>query len=341
MTFYMDKVGNAIEEIDTFSFRNRGSISIPKKRRERSLSIAIDVIVQSVNYPQYKNGKSEPSISFYGYALLVFQDCLSLEIPIHQPRQRIYYERQEDATSRWFLQAAKWENYLHHRRNEILLASIMGALEIPYTEYEPPFKKFSFIELPLREVYVTCTSHTQFKIESSFYLTEAYETPINGHMEDGVSGQSDGDKDSGLPKDGIQPSENPSGEPWQGNQSESVPSFESGFSNINNQLSNADPNNDTALAQSRCSITIRTFSTSPESPVGVESPPLSYENVIIPLGDSFVVERWDDSSSFTGSSYGVKLLISGKWYLGGNSFSDTRSRWSQRVTTTEASCVRI
>lgn len=243
MVFQIEKVGKLIEVIDTFSFREDGTISIPKSKREKAYQQSVDIIVQSVSYPQYKNGKGLPSISFYGYAVLVFQDCLSLEIPIHYPRQRIWFDRQWQAQQSWQNEVKFWENYQFHRKNDISLASIMGALEIPYNEIDFYFKDMAFVELPLREVYVKLLSHSQFQIEYTQIEPVPYNDPFDNER-DGKSNQVDGDKDAGLPKDGIQPSENPSDDPYQGNLPESIPSFESGFSNINNGLEQADSEND-------------------------------------------------------------------------------------------------
>lgn len=243
MVFQIEKVGKLIEVIDTFSFREDGTISIPKSKREKAYQQSVDIIVQSVSYPQYKNGKGLPSISFYGYAVLVFQDCLSLEIPIHYPRQRIWFDRQWQAQQSWQDEVKFWENYQFHRKNDISLASIMGALEIPYNEIDFYFKDMAFVELPLREVYIKLLSHSQFQIEYTQIEPVPYDDPF-GNTRDGKSGQEDGDKDAGLPKEGIQPSENPSDDPYQGNPPLSVPSFESGFSNINDGLEEASADNE-------------------------------------------------------------------------------------------------
>ena len=87
-----------------------------------------------------------------------------------------------------------------------------------------------------------------------------------------------------------------------------------------------------------CTVTIKTFTTAPESPAGIEVSSLTYTNVLIPIGDSFGIETYADGSSFTGFSSAVKLNVSELYYLGDNSFTPTRTRWSQRTTTVDQSC---
>ena len=87
-----------------------------------------------------------------------------------------------------------------------------------------------------------------------------------------------------------------------------------------------------------CTVTVKTFTTAPESPTGIEVTSFTYTNVLIPIGDSFGIETYADGTSFTGFSSAVKLNVSGLYYLGGNSFTSTRTRWSQRTTTVDQTC---
>jgi len=228
MTFNISDVGNLEEFLVDYTFRNEGQIKIPKDKREVAYEQSVDVIVDSVSYPQYKNGKANPSLSFYGYATLVYQDSFVLEIPIRFPRQRIYYERQFQAMQSWQNEKAFWENYQFHRKNDISLATIMGSLEIPYDELEPSFYSFGFVELPLREVYVKLLSDSQFRIDYRQVQPIPYTDPF-GNERDGKSNQTDGEKDNGVPESGLQPKNNPLNDPWSGNLPTNTPSPESGF----------------------------------------------------------------------------------------------------------------
>jgi hypothetical protein len=87
-----------------------------------------------------------------------------------------------------------------------------------------------------------------------------------------------------------------------------------------------------------CTVTVKTFTTAPESPTGIEATSFTYTNVLIPIGDSFGIETYADGTSFTGFSSAVKLNVSGLYYLGDNSFTSTRTRWSQRTTTVDQTC---
>jgi hypothetical protein len=99
------------------------------------------------------------------------------------------------------------------------------------------------------------------------------------------------------------------------------------------QLDNSRINNAPQLTGSQTvTITVKTFTTAPESPAGVEASNAVFTNVVIPLGATFSVERYADTSSFTGASSAVRLS-DGRYYQGGNTFTATRASWSQRITT--------
>lgn len=99
------------------------------------------------------------------------------------------------------------------------------------------------------------------------------------------------------------------------------------------QLDNSRINNAPQLTGSQTvTITVKTFTTAPESPAGVEASNAVFTNVVIPLGATFSVERYADTSSFTGASSAVRLS-DGRYYQGGNTFTTTRTSWSQRITT--------
>lgn len=233
--------GKLEEKIYTFSFRNKGSIRIPKSVREKGYTQAVDIIIRSISFPLYESAKSIPQTQFYGYATLVFQDALSLEVPIHFPRQRIYYARNEDALSQW-RRLAEWQNSTKDWFQSLFSLLTSGAEEPP-PEPTIIFPPIRFVELPLREVYVKTPESCQFEIEFSQYQPVAF-TDDNGTVYNGTSQQEDGDKDDGLPSDGIQPKRNPPSDPFSGNPAASSTSELGDFFNAKlDTLGAVDPSN--------------------------------------------------------------------------------------------------
>ena len=210
-------IGKMEESISTGVFRNKAHIEILKERRKIGFTSAVDIIIDSIDYNLYENGKLTPPIQFYGYAVLVFQDCLSLEIPIKFPRQRIYYAVQHEAIRQWRQWVEFYTEYQLHRKNDLSLALLMGIFEVPYEEFTPEIKDNEWIELPLREVHVRCQNNTQFKIEHTQWQPIKFNDPFTGIELTGESKQEDGDKDEGLPANGIQASRNPPSNPFGGN----------------------------------------------------------------------------------------------------------------------------
>jgi hypothetical protein len=224
----LSSIGNLIERIDVFTFRNVGGVRIPKSRRKLAYHMSVDIIIESIDWNLYESDKSIPKTQFYGYATLVLNDCLTQPIPLTFPRTRIYYDWQWQAFCSWQDELLFWQNYQFHRKNDNSLALIMGSLGIDYEELEPILKPFSFKELPLREVRVKCPSNTQFRIEYVQMEPVPY-TDRFGNVRDGSSQQEDGDKDNGLPPDGIQPKRNDPSNPFGGNKPALGASPESGF----------------------------------------------------------------------------------------------------------------
>jgi len=95
----------------------------------------------------------------------------------------------------------------------------MGALEIPYQELEGETRENQWIELPLREVIFKGKRNCQFELEFTRWQPIPFVDPITGAAIDGKSKQQDGDKDDGLPKDGIQPKKNSPSSPFAQNPS--------------------------------------------------------------------------------------------------------------------------
>lgn len=201
--------GRLSEEIFSFTFRNKGSIRIPKGKREIAYIQAVDIFIDSISYTAYKSSKTEPDESFYGYATLVFQDALSDKIPLRFGRNRIYQARNEQALNQW-----------EFHRQFYATKSYIDSYYRLLTEPDAPIPPFNppnplFVELPLRELYVECQVNTQFQIEYTQWQPIPY-TNDNSISFDGKSQQEDGDKDGGLPANGVQPRQNPPSNPFRG-----------------------------------------------------------------------------------------------------------------------------
>lgn len=219
----IDWLGYA-ELIDTFTFREKASISIPKRVRERAFSLQVDVEIVSTDGRDYANAKSAPAYGFFGYAVLVFRNYASIQIPIAQPRQCLYYERIEDAYVNWY-QFYLWRNAREFSRAQAYLLGQIGE-SIGLGEYVVPPSECvqwaGFEEVPLREVYVKCRVGTQFRLEVSRWEAR-YELTTDGcpsvpksNQEDDVESDGTG-RDDGLPPLGVQPQQSPdSTDPYYG-----------------------------------------------------------------------------------------------------------------------------
>jgi hypothetical protein len=194
------------EEIKTIVFRQDDGITIPKLVREAAFELSIDVIIRSITTEVYKNYESTPPESFFGNATLVFQDCLELKVPLKFPRQRIYYGRVPEAFEQWnalvnfeYMRAY----FLAVGESIQSLGTALGAGSIPAVFCcslpEPRWR-----ELPIREAYVNVPPGTQYEIEISWLAPVPFSDACDTFYE-GLSGQVDGDKDEGLPPNGIFP----------------------------------------------------------------------------------------------------------------------------------------
>lgn len=202
--------GKLEESISTFTFRNRGSIVIPKSKREKAYTMAVDVMVRSIDFSRYGSDKTIPTESFYGYGTLVFQDCLSDKIPLRFGLNRIYYSRNSEAFSQW-----EFHRQYYSIENQLLfMGTKLGINPDDWLSGFPPIPKF--VELPLREVYIEVQDNCQFEIEYTQWQPISY-TSDRGVSQDGKSNQDDGDKDSGLPANGTQPRQNNPANPFGGN----------------------------------------------------------------------------------------------------------------------------
>lgn len=231
------------EKIFSFSFRNEGGIRIPKAEREIAYWQSVDVIITSVDFALFENFKCNPPIQFYGYVILVFQDCTSLEIPLKFPRQRVYEFPNWEALRQWNELATFWEHWQYYRRIELEIESIKSALEIPSTvQYSDDFGDTKFKESPLSEVFVKVQTNAQFTIEYSQWSPVSFVDPL-GNTRNGKSNQTPSDKDGGLPSEGIQARKNDPSNPFGGNPPPTPPSAESGFFVDRNKLTEVSSDN--------------------------------------------------------------------------------------------------
>jgi hypothetical protein len=216
--------GTSLEtKIYPFTFNEEAHIKIPKYAREIAYAQFVDIEVQSVIQTLYKNYKITPESSFFGYAVLVFQDELTIEVPLHQPRQRIWTDYQWDAFRSWQDFRARLS------LNEQIRAAVAPLYgENPDAYQTIPFEGVSFVELPLREVHVRGLDKSSFHIIYSQVQPVAY-TDIGGNTYNGASGQTDGVKDNGLPSEGIQPRQNDPSNPFANNSNLGIPTPDNGF----------------------------------------------------------------------------------------------------------------
>jgi hypothetical protein len=200
-----DDLGYATDT-STFSFREIGSIKIPKSVRERAFQMEVSVEIVGVPRVGYVNYKSYPANGFFGYATIVFYNYVTALIPIQFGRNTIYFERQEAAYSAW----ETFKRY-HSTRYDFFeltdvvgqLASYLGATVTP-APYDPPIWK-GFEELPIREVYVKCPYGTTFRIEVTHKRALSFFDMDGTQILPKSEKPDDSKKDGGLPQNGIQP----------------------------------------------------------------------------------------------------------------------------------------
>lgn len=255
------------EEITIFNFRVQDGITIPKEVRERAFSLQVDVEIVSTIGNDYVNNKSAPAYGFYGYAVLVFRDYSQIQIPINQPRQRLYYGRCPDAYVGWKRLHSERESRLLANEFIVALGSIWGALGLEDFTIEarqcPVWEGFE--ELPLREVYVKTRFGTQFRLEVSRWIPIIRTGDPDGCNYDGKSQQIDGDKDSGLPDNGSQPQKaNDPSNPYDGldpvtPDSEQLEWSNSKLANLDDPNPDNEPSNQGDQKQFRASWQIETY----------------------------------------------------------------------------------
>jgi len=231
-------------QFEKFSFRDRGGIKIPKGVRELNYQMSVDIIIETITAEKYTSNYVYPEKTHYGFATLVFQDCASLEIPVHQARQRLYEGRVEDAFVQWSnliniaLFHCAWYKHL-------LLAIEKGNVE-EYPQFSPMHTEWK--ELPLLEVLYEPVKHSQWRFEVEMTQPSSFADCL-GFVQNGKSKQADSPKDGGLPPGGTQPRKNDPSDPFSGNlppdNAINTPWYDP---NIPNDIyNNQDPNNNPTL----------------------------------------------------------------------------------------------
>lgn len=235
------------EQIESFTFREKGGIKILKKWREVAVICQVDVEIVSVARDQYLNFASTPAGGFYGYATLVMRDFAIPSIKLTQPRQTIYIARNEFALSAWQLfdnQLRVSENFQGIEQLVCFNTGLLGGACVskPCKGLPEP----SFDEFPLRQVFIESHYGTQFNVEYSFFFIKPFLNNC-GDIVSPKSRQTDGDKDNGLPPDGVQPQKAPNpSNPYAGLPSPSPDSREGVIpQSESNDMDNPNPNNST------------------------------------------------------------------------------------------------
>jgi hypothetical protein len=327
------------EQIDTFTFREKAALSISKRVRELAYSLQVDIEIVSTDGNDYRNKKSSPEYGFYGYAVLVMRDFAEIEIPIHQPRQTLYFERIESAYTNWYnlYLALGW------REGSKGLADVIGQIGQAvglgnYTVLPASCPSWSgFEEVRIRELFVKCRYGTQFKIEVSRWEPVIVTGEIDCNY-DGKSQRTDGDKDSGLPPYGVQPQKsNDSANPYSGFPEPSTPQEQSDYFN-NGQNSLDNPNVDNApippYTSQSCHLAITT------NYGGGNVVVHEYFNIIIPLEDFPIIEERNINDPPYTKAFFVKLRDAGT-YFNGSTFQSAERLWSHSATTLAGECILV
>jgi len=215
--------GKYTYNIERLTFRNKASIKLPKTgganilNRETCYKIAVDIVIESITKPDFRNFKTTPYHGFYGYATLVMRDCIAPKIELEFGRNRIFEQRIVEAFEGWnalsfWLQTEK--RFLELVANTLRVGDPPSSL-VNLCDIDAVL--FNWSEIDLREIYVNCTEDTQFRIELSWVSPEKF-TDNCGKEQDGKSNEPDDPvKDKGLPESGSQPKKNSPSSPFGGN----------------------------------------------------------------------------------------------------------------------------
>lgn len=236
--------------IERLKFRNKGAIKIPKSgdanvlNRETCYKLAIDVVIESVTKPEYRNLQTTPYHGFYGYATLVMRDCIAPKIQLQFGRNRIFEQRIVEAFQGWndlafYLKTTK--RFLESLANSLRTGDPPSTL---VNLCDVDAYSISWSEIDLRELYVLCPSDTQFRIELSWISPRKF-TDDCGKEQNGKSKEPDDPKkDAGLPENGTQPKKNDANSPWAGNTPFTPIGADNPYFNPKNgNLNNANPDN--------------------------------------------------------------------------------------------------
>jgi len=322
------------EIIKGFTFRERGGVKILKKWREEAVIMQLDIKIVSVSRTQYLNYGSLPPSGFYGFANLIMRDFSLPSIPIVQPRQTLYYAVNEFAQSAWmeFHQMVRLqENFKGIEQLVCFNTGLLLGACVPKECKAIP--EPSFIEFPLREVFIKTHFGTQFEIELSYWKINAVLNNC-GDLISPKSNQNDADKDGGLPDDGVSPNQalNPN-DPYAGLPVADTSTKEGiiGQSKLDN-LDNPDPDNaplDTTLKYQAtiytegyprsCSIREKSF----DRLGGVYTSPPSLVNVPVPHPNVCGNPATDNRISINGGAP-IRAISAGNIALGVVVFSEAQ-----------------
>lgn len=236
------------EIILNWTFRENGSIFIPKSYRQEAVIMQLDIRIVSVAREQYLSYESSPASGYYGYATLVMRDFCLPPIKIEQPRQTLFYQRLDDVIVNWWsfyraiVEADKFKGI-----ESLICDGVVAPLGGTCAAKEcVPIVPPSWVEIPLREVYINSHYGTQFQLELSYWKFGQLLDNC-GNLVSNNSGQADGDKDGGLPPFGSQPNKaSDPNNPYDGLQPASTQENSPlGFRDSDKQdnLNNTDPDN--------------------------------------------------------------------------------------------------
>jgi hypothetical protein len=195
--------------VDSFDFRQIGSLKIPKRIREKAFSLSLSVRVLSVGRDTDWNYAIYPAKSFYGYATLVFGSDLQSIIPLHFGRNEVYRERNDVAYTNW----ESYKLFAYDAYNLSLLSQAICDVRTAIdsgvcVEGECILIPWNgFPELPLREVYIKCPYGTRFEIEVRYEIGLQFTDSCGNEVAPKSNRREDPEgNDNGLPPLGIQPS---------------------------------------------------------------------------------------------------------------------------------------
>lgn len=340
-----DGIPVALEVIKEWTFRENGAIFLPKQDRERAFLTKIDIEIVSVSNHRYRNYETTPDSDHYGYATLVMGSFALPPIRLLQPRQTLYYNRLDSVISLWWNYYRAIEASAKFQGIEGLICSGVipifdGSCEVrPCVPITPP----SWIEDPLREVYINSHFGTQFKIRHSYWY---YQSLLDncGNFVSAESGQVDIPDDDGLPKEGSQPQNAPNrSAPYSGLPPISTVN-DSPLGLINQSslstLNASNPANEPSPLLNRCVGTITSRFDDGVTLIGVWNVSVELEQ-----GEFLIIDQVPNASNPNGQNTNgledrVKSSTRELWYDGFN-MVPTPVRWTLGTAVIELVCTPI